>query len=110
MGAYVNLLEGHAERLGEALLGGGAWLVLLLEVGFEDVMLLFGQARLDFLADRVGRRRLVEADVWFGGDFEQGVRRVGDLVRIGVGRHCGRIAVHVGWRRGAAARGVAMVF
>lgn len=47
--------------------------MLLLEVGFEDVMLLFREARLDFLADRVNRW-LVKPDVWFGGYFEQGVR------------------------------------
>lgn len=73
MGAYVDLLEGHPERLGETLFRGGARLVLLLEVGFEDVMLLFREARLDFLADRVNRW-LVKPDVWFGGYFEQGVR------------------------------------
>lgn len=80
--------------------------MLLLEVGFEDVMLLFREARLDFLADRVNRR-LVKPDVLFGGYFKQGVRmRVGRvrggvarLLRIRIGRHCWRVAVHGGaWR------------
>ena len=106
-GAHVDFLEGHAERLGETLLRGGARLVLLLEVGFEDVMLLFREARLDFLADRVNRR-LVKPDVWFGRYFKQRVLvlvlvlvlGVARLLRIRVGRHRGRVAVHGGaWCR-----------
>ena len=41
----VNLVQGNAEVVGEALLRAGAGLVVLLEVALEDVMLLLGPVR-----------------------------------------------------------------
>ena len=44
---YVDLIHRDSETLGKSLLSAGARLVLLLEVGFEDIMLLLCEARLD---------------------------------------------------------------
>lgn len=53
---YVDLVHRDSETLGKSLLSAGAWLVLLLEVGFEDIMLLFCEARLDVCT---GMRRIL---------------------------------------------------
>lgn len=52
---YIDLIQGNIERLGEALLGVGVGLVLLLVVRFEDVVLLLGQARLDVTRHLLGQ-------------------------------------------------------
>jgi hypothetical protein len=44
---YVDLVHRDSETLGKSLLSAGARLVLVLEVGFEDIMLLLCEARLD---------------------------------------------------------------
>jgi hypothetical protein len=50
----IDLVQRHAEFRGKVLLDHGARLVLRLEVLLEDIVLLFGEARLD-----IARRRLL---------------------------------------------------
>jgi hypothetical protein len=49
----VDLVHGHVKRVGEALLGACAGLVLGLEMGFEDVVLLLCKAGLHVCAASV---------------------------------------------------------
>jgi hypothetical protein len=53
----VDLVYGHVERVGKALLGTCAGFILGLEVGFEDVMLLLCEAGLHVCAAGVVLRR-----------------------------------------------------
>ena len=55
-GTDVDLVQGHAEVVGKALLGAGAGLVVLLEVALEDVMLLLGPVH-ELLVSGVPQRR-----------------------------------------------------